>query len=698
MTGDLFAESTAKARIAELVAEIRRHDRLYYEADAPEISDSAYDALRQELIQLEAQHPHLKLPDSPTETVGVAQALSNTPFAKVSHARPMLSLDNGFGEEDVREFLQRMERFARTPPFPLVAEPKIDGLSLALTYEKGKLVRAATRGNGVEGEDVTHNARTVSEIPQDLGDASLSLEVRGEVYMAKADFLKLNEEREAAGQALFANPRNGAAGSLRQLDSAVTAKRPLRFWAYGVAEVPVEAKIQTQWDLLEFLKARGFLMNPLSRLCETEEEMLAHYAYINGHRADLPYDIDGVVYKVNDLSLQDRLGTVARSPRWALAHKFEAEKAQTVLEDIQIQVGRTGVLTPVAHLMPVNVGGVLVQRATLHNRDEIQRKDLRIGDTVLIQRAGDVIPQVLEVIPDPKHDQRPSFAFPEKCPECGSSVHQEPGKVALRCTGGLICPPQAVQRLHHFVSKHGLNIDGLGIKQVEAFYAEKVIRTPPEIFHLKDRWRDLSPPLDRWEGWGPKSVDNLLGAIETARHVSLNRVIYALGIPQMGQVNSRLVAEHFGTFEAFIEKLSLAATDTEKGFPIVQDLESIDGIGPLVIEDLLAFFKSPEHREILHQLAALLEVASVVVATGDSPYQGKSVVFTGALQSFSREGAKAMALKLGMRVSSSVSKKTDYVVIGEKPGSKATKAKEIGVTILTETEWQALCEDRSSHS
>lgn len=680
-----LSSSEAAKELEHLAKEIVHHDRLYYQKAAPELSDAEYDALRKRNDAIEARFPDLIRKDSPTHRVGAAPA---TGFAKVTHAKPMLSLNNAFSEEEVHDFITRVRRFLgldEDAAVELVGEPKIDGLSVSARYEHGRFVQAATRGDGVVGEDITANLRTIEAIPEQLHGRHVPeiLEVRGEVYMTKADFLKLNETQEREGKPPFANPRNAAAGSLRQLDSRITASRRLSafFYADGERSEPIAT---TQWEFLAKLRALGFPTNPIARLCPSVEDALALYREIGESRAALDYDIDGVVYKVNRFDLQERLGMVSRAPRWALAHKFPAEQATTILNDIVIQVGRTGTLTPVANLEPVTVGGVVVSRATLHNEDEIARKDIRVGDTVVIQRAGDVIPQVVEVVlaKRPKHAK--PYEFPEQCPVCGSHAVREEGEAARRCTGGLICPAQAVERLRHFVSRNAFDIEGLGRKHVEAFYADGLLKNPADIFRLPDRRIEL----ETREGWGKQSVDNLMRAIEERRNVSLERFIFALGIRQVGEATAKLLAKTYRSLDAWRAAMMAAQDRASEAY---QDLTNIEGIGPSVAEDILNFFDEDHNTEVLDRLAKEVSPADFTAPrTTSSSIVGKTVVFTGTLERMSRNEAKARAESLGASVAGSVSKKTDFIVVGADAGSKAAKARELGVQTLTEDEWLAL--------
>ena len=687
-----LTEEEARAELAFLADEIKRHDRLYHTDDAPEISDAAYDALRRRNTEIEARFPELIRDDSPTRRVGAAPAAG---FAKVTHSRPMLSLENAFEEHDVRDFFAGVRNFFRRTAtealvaedrIEIMAEPKIDGLSIALTYRNGRLVLGATRGDGTTGENVTANLRTLDTVPKTLAgrDWPELMEIRGEVYLERAGFFALNAEREAAAESIFANPRNAAAGSLRQLDPAITARRPLKFFAYawGEASAPFA---RTHSEALARFRDWAFSVNPRSRLCLGVDEALAYYRDIAAERAELPYDIDGVVYKVNDLGLQERLGMVSRAPRWAVAQKFPAQQAQTILRDISIQVGRQGSLTPVAMLEPITVGGVVVQRATLHNEDEIQRKDVRIGDTVVVQRAGDVIPQVVSVVLERRPKDAVPYEFPDHCPICGSLAVREPGQVARRCTGGLICAAQAVERLRHFVSRHCFDVEGLGEKHITAFWQDGLIRRPGDIFRLDPE------VIAKREGWGELSARNLMAAIDERRRISLERFINALGIPQVGEATARLLARHYRSLAAWRRAMEAADPESEE----LAGLLDIGGIGESMAADIIGFFAEPHNRAVLDDLAR-----EVTVLDYEGPRQraspalaGKTIVFTGALQSMSRAEAKARAEALGANVTSSVSAKTDYVVTGADPGSKATKAAALGVKLLDEAGWLALAGD-----
>ena len=675
----------AAAELERLAAEIARHDKAYHRDDAPTVSDADYDALRRRNDAIEARFPDLVREDSPSKRVGAA---AREGFSKITHARPMLSLGNAFSGDDVREFHDRVRRvlnLAEEEPVEVVAEPKIDGLSLSIRYEGRRLKYAATRGDGAVGEDVTRNILTVDEVPKTLpDDAPEVFEVRGEVYMNKTDFLDLNQRQEAAGRKVFANPRNAAAGSLRQLDAAITAERPLRFFGYAWGEVS-DVPWTTVWEARQSLAAWGFQLNKPAELCATVAAALTYYDGMVGRRPDLPYDIDGIVYKVNRLDWQDRLGFVSRAPRWAVAHKFPAERAETRLNAITIQVGRTGALTPVANLEPVTVGGVVVSRATLHNEDEIARKDVRDGDWVVIQRAGDVIPQVVEVIGAKRPKDSEPFEFPDVCPECGSHALREEGEAVRRCTGGLICPAQAVERLKHFVSRNAFDIEGLGGNHIEAFWADGLIKTPADIFRLAEHRDEI---IAR-EGWGEKSADNLFVALGERTRMEMPRFIFALGIRQVGQATARLLANQYGDMASWMDAMKRANEARESD--AYQELLDIDGVGPGVAEEILGFFAEAHNRDALDDLLRMVDVEPFEMAdVSDSPVAGKTVVFTGKLESIGRSEAKARAEDLGAKVAGSVSAKTDMVVAGPGAGSKLRKAEELGVTVLSEEAWLEL--------
>ena len=689
-TGEDLTAEQAAAELARLAAEIARHDRLYHGADAPEISDGDYDALRRRNNAVERQFPDLIRPDSPSHRVGAAPSEA---FDKVTHSKPMLSLGNAFDSHEIGEFAQRVRRFlglGDDQTVDLVAEPKIDGLSASLRYEAGQFTLGATRGDGRVGEDITVNLRTLRDLPLRLigDDLPELLEVRGEVYMARSDFEALNAQRLAADEPPFANPRNAAAGSLRLLDSKITASRNLHFFAYAWGEVtpPPEG---AHWDMLERFKRWGFMVNPLTRRCSTMDQALAFHGDLAARRAELPYDIDGVVYKVDRLDWQDRLGMVSRAPRWAIAYKFPAEQAQTKVRAIEIQVGRTGALTPVARLEPITVGGVVVSNATLHNQDEIVRKDVRVGDTVIVQRAGDVIPQVVEVVVElrPKHSL--AYVFPDTCPVCGSRAEREEGEAVWRCTGGLICEAQAVERLRHFVSRDAFDIEGLGEKQIEEFWKAGLIRNPVDIFTLEAR----NLAIEERPGWQETSVSNLFRAIEARRSVSLGRFIHALGIRHVGETTARLLAKTYESWGKFLNRMQAARMPEGDAY---EGLMDIDGIGPKMAETLVDFFAEPRTIKLVAELAEAAPPLDYVAPSGPAPLAGKTIVFTGGLEAMTRAEAKARAESLGAKVTGSISKATDYLVAGADAGSKAAKARELGVATLNEAEWFALIAGQDS--
>ena len=678
-----------QAEHAALAAAIASHDIAYHRDDAPLISDADYDALRARLNDIEAAHPDLQ---AKTAQVGAAPSEK---FGKIRHAVPMLSLGNVFADADVADFCARVKRFLGLPetaPLAFTAEPKIDGLSCSLRYEHGRLTQAATRGDGFEGEDVTANVRTIAQVPQRLkGTAPDVLEIRGEIYMSHADFAALNARQLAAGKPLFANPRNAAAGSLRQLDASVTATRPLHFFAYAWGEASA-LPATTQGGMIAAFRAMGLPTNSLMALCDSPEKMLATYRAIEAQRASLGYDIDGVVYKVDDLALQNRLGFVSRAPRWAVAHKFPAEQATTILRDIEIQVGRTGALTPVARLDPVTVGGVVVSNATLHNEDEIARKDVRIGDHVRVQRAGDVIPQIIGPLPELRPEGAVPFVFPQICPACGSAALRETdakgvADVVRRCTGGLICPAQAVERLKHFCSRLAFDIEGLGDRQIEQFYAEGLVKTPADIFTLEQRDRTSLKKLKDREGFGETSVKNLFAAIAARKTLALNRFIFALGIRHVGETNARRLARHFSTFEALrdvvLQAVGVVASEARG------ELVAIEGLGEVVAQALIEFFGESHNQAALDALLAQVTPQPMQAVVSTSPVAGKTVVFTGALEKMTRDEAKAMAERLGAKVSGSVSAKTDLVIAGPGAGSKLAKAAQLGIEVISEDDWLA---------
>jgi len=707
---ETLTEEQAKAELQRLASEIAHHDALYHGKDKPEISDADYDALKRRNDAIEAQFPQLVRTDSPSQRVGAAPAGI---FAQVVHARPMLSLDNTFSDEDVQDFVSSVYRFLGQLPdnsIAFTAEPKIDGLSMSLRYENRKLVTAATRGDGTTGENVTANILTIKEIPTELpADAPDVVEVRGEVYMAKSDFLALNAQMEAEGRQTYVNPRNTASGSLRQLDPKVTASRKLRFFAYAWGEMS-QMPAETQWEMVQVFGRWGFPINPLTQRLTSISSILDHYREIGLQRPDLDYDIDGVVYKVDRLDLQARLGFRSRSPRWATAHKFPAEQAFTTVEAIDIQVGRTGALTPVARLTPITVGGVVVTNATLHNEDYIKGignsgdrirpddHDIRIGDTVIVQRAGDVIPQVLDVVLEKRSEDSAPYVFPKTCPVCGSHAvrekNEKTGKLdsVTRCTGGFVCRAQAVEHIKHFVSRNAFDIEGLGTKQVDFFFESDdpalMIRTAPDIFTLKARQDQSLTKLENIDGFGRVSVRKLFEAIDARREIALHRLIFALGIRHVGETTAKLLARSYGSYAAFAEAMQAAGPKFGDAW---NELNSIDGIGEVVAASIVEFFKEPRNLEVVQRLLSeVTPVDAEAPVASDSPVAGKTVVFTGSLERFTRDEAKARAEGLGAKVAGSVSKKTDYVVAGPGAGSKLDKARELGVQVMTEDEWLTL--------
>jgi len=685
MSGDI---AKAKREHHALAVEIRIHDDAYYKQDAPTVSDAKYDALRKRLLAIEAKFPELATKDSPSQHVG---AKPSGRFGKITHSVPMLSLDNAFDEGDVKDFAARVRRFlnmAEDAPLAFTAEPKIDGLSASIRYEHGKLVKAATRGDGRIGEDITANIRTLKDVPETLTGSGWPdvLEVRGEVYIDHEDFAAMNAAQEHAGKEPYKNPRNAAAGSLRQIDPRITANRPLKFYAYAWGEMSAPIA-DTQMDAVLAFKRWGFNVNDLMRVFNNADDMIAHYKQIETDRSSLGYDIDGVVYKVNDLALQERLGFVSRAPRWAVAHKFPAEKATTIIEAIDVQVGRTGALTPVARLKPVTVGGVVVSNATLHNEDEIKRLDVRVGDSVEIQRAGDVIPQVLRVLDGDRARRPDPFTLPKSCPVCGANAVREVDEkgnrdVIRRCTNGLQCPAQAIESLKHFVSRRAYDIDGMGIKQIEAFYEKGLVLEPAHIFTLEARNGEIK--LETWEGWGEQSVANLFAAINARRQIEFVRFLYGFGIRHVGHGNSTLVARHYLSFDIFLSAVQKMVQGDDDA---LAELLSIDGVGEACASALVGFFKSPQNMQVVNELLAQVTVIDAEAPSTDSPVAGKTVVFTGKLELMSRDEAKAKAQSLGAKVSGSVSGKTDYLVAGPGAGSKLKKAESLGVKVLSEAEW-----------
>ena len=701
-----LTEETARAELEWLAAEIHRHDEAYHRRDAPLVSDAEYDALKRRNAEIEARFPALVRADSPSQDIGAAPLAT---FAPVTHARPMLSLDNAFSDEDVRDFVASVYRFLGVLPdesIAFTAEPKIDGLSMSLRYERGRLVTGATRGDGTTGENVTANIRTIAEIPQTLpAGAPDVVEIRGEVYMAKSEFKALNARMEAEGKPTYVNPRNTAAGSLRQLDATVTASRNLRFFAYAWGEMSA-MPADTQHGMIETFRSWNFKVNPLTKRLTNADAVIAHYREIGLTRADLDYDIDGVVYKVDRLDLQARLGFRSRSPRWAIAHKFPAEQAFTRLTAIDIQVGRTGALTPVARLEPVTVGGVVVENATLHNEDYIkglgssgetirEGRDIRIGDTVIIQRAGDVIPQIVDVVLEKRPDDAVPYEFPKTCPVCGShavrEINEKTGKVdaVRRCTGGFVCRAQAVEHLKHFVSRDAYDIEGLGSKQIDFFFEAEdpamQVRTAPEIFTLRKRQEGSLTKLENIDGFGKVSVAKLFDAIDARRDIALNRFIYALGIRHVGETTAKILARAYGTYAAFEEGMKAAAPLSGDAWA---DLTNIDGIGEVVARAIVEFYKEPRNLGVIENLLAEVNPQAMEAPqSGSSPVSGQTIVFTGSLEKMTRDEAKAMAERLGAKVAGSVSKKTDLVVAGPGAGSKLAKATEFGVKVVTEDEW-----------
>lgn len=704
---DELTDKQAASELEELAEIIAYHDRLYYEQDAPEITDAEYDGLRQRNDAIELRFPALIRPNSPSHRVG---SEPSSAFKKIRHAVPMISLDNAFTIDDVRDFVSTIRNFiielkAPNEPIELVAEPKIDGLSCSLRYESGRLVCGVTRGNGIEGEDVTANVKTIHDIPHRLKstDFPAVVEIRGEVYMSDADFEQLNREQRSLGPKakIFKTPRNAAAGSLRQKNPAITAKRPLHFFAYAWGETS-SSFAATQWEARNALHQWGFKLNEPSKLLQVDDSdctsIVTYYESTQSQRSSLEFSIDGVVIKVNRLDWQDRLGAVARAPRWAVAWKFPAERAQTVLCEISVQIGRTGKVTPVANLESIRVGGVNVSRATLHNQDEIERKDIREGDTVIIQRAGDVIPQVVEVIKELRPKTSVPFRFPKRCPECNSLLRREPDEADTYCTGGLVCPAQVKERLRHFASRNALDIEGLGEENIDLFYEKELIRTPVDIFTLEERDKRSTNPISKWKGWHEKKKGgeakramNLFNAINRARTVPLDRFIYSLGIRQVGDATARLLARHYVSLKNWRSSMRRAIdpdSDARK------ELTSINGIGANMAEDILAFFSEPQMQHLLDQLTKpiddrepLVNVTDFELLSTESAIAGKTVVFTGKLEKMTRSEAKSRAERMGANVSSSVSKKTDYVVTGTDSGSKAKEARELGIKTLTEEEW-----------
>jgi DNA ligase (NAD+) len=687
-----LSEAQAKAELIRLALDIGTHDKRYYQQDAPSVTDAQYDALRKRNAAIEARFPKLVRADSPSKRIGTAPSRG---FAKARHAVPMLSLDNAFADEDVVDFVSRIRRFLKLgddEPIVFSAEPKIDGLSMSLRYEDGELITAATRGDGAEGEDVTANVKTIKAVPHKLKGQHVPVvcEVRGEIYMTKAGFLALNKRQAEAGELTFVNPRNSAAGSLRQKDPVVTASRPLGFFAYAWGELS-EMPADTQSGMIDFFARCGFDTNPLTKTCNSVEQLLAFHRSIEQRRARLDYDIDGVVYKIDRLDWQERLGFVSRTPRWAIAHKFPAERATTVLRDIEIQVGRTGALTPVGKLEPVWVGGVIVQNVTLHNEDEIGRKDIRIGDTVMIQRAGDVIPQVVEVVLDKRPKSAKPYHFPAKCPcPLHTDVVREETATGeegarSRCTGEFACPYQTIEHLRLFVSRRAFDIEGLGEKQIQFFFDRKWVEEPADIFTLRERNKKLK--LEEIEGFGETSVRNLFSAIEARREIALERFIFSLGIRHVGETTALALARGYGSWKAFHDAgLKIAKGDEEAK----AEMDALDQIGETVVESVAGYFGESHNRGIVERLIRQVKILDAGKPKTDSAVAGKTVVFTGALEKMTRDEAKATAERLGAKASGSVSKKTDYVVAGPGAGSKLAEAQKLGIEVLSEDEWLAL--------
>lgn len=686
-----LTKEQAKEELKRLAEEMAKADIAYYQNDDPYLSDAEYDALKRRNELIEARFPELKIADGPSVRIGAA---IRSEFGKVEHKIPMLSLGDIFSEDELIDFTSSVNRFLgyeTDNQITYSAEPKIDGLSFSARFEKGKFVKGATRGDGKVGEDITENLKVIKDLPLVISapDVPDVLEVRGEVYMSKADFLELNAKNSTENKKIFANPRNAAAGSLRQLDANITKERKLSLFVYTWGDVS-DISWKSQSEFLEKVRAWGFKTNPYNRICHTTKDLIDYFEYLQQERAELLYDIDGIVYKVDDLSLQNRLGFLTRTPRWAIAHKFPAEQAFTKINNIRIQVGRTGALTPVADLEPINVGGVIVSHATLHNEDEIKRKDIRIGDTVIIQRAGDVIPQIVAVVKEKRPSGTSEFEFPHTCPMCGAHAIREEDEAVRRCTGGLTCPAQAIERLKHFVSREAFDIEGLGAKIMEEFYHENIIKTPVDIFTLEKRNKRLrddlfssiddgSIYLEAREGWGKKSVENLFKAINERRSISLPRFIYALGIRQVGAATSLLIAKHYGSFLSFEQDMRVKATEK---------LLEIDGIGEAMVNDIVEFFAEEHNLKIIHELLEQVRIEDFEDNTDySSPLAGKTIVFTGTLENLTRAEAKSKALSLGAKVAGSVSKNTDFVVMGSDAGSKAAKAQELGVKILSENEF-----------
>lgn len=699
-------------KIKSLTTKLHKYNLAYYRHDNPEISDAKYDELKQELANLKKQYPQFFIEENLLSKIG-ATPLSG--FAKVIHKKPMLSLANGFAREDIEDFIERINRFLGNIPtnkiatslfdfaeskanfISLFCEPKIDGLSFSARYENGKLVQAATRGDGEVGEDITQNISTIPSFPKNFTSKNLPkiLEVRGEVYMSKKDFIELNQRQSEIAGKIFANPRNAAAGSLRQLDSAITASRKLSYFAYGIGEVSEDFICNTQESLINNLKAYGFSTEPHSKLCHSIDEVIKLYNKLADERYLLEYDLDGMVYKVNDFTLQSRLGNVSNSPRWAIAHKFLSEKSKTIIEKIIVQVGRTGALTPVAELTPINIGGVLVSRATLHNQDEIAAKDIREGDLVLIQRAGDVIPQVLETDLSKRPKDSKPYKFPNHCPSCGTQVVKTAYDVILRCPNKFNCTAQIKESLKHFVSKDAFDIEGLGKKQIDNFFEEGRIKNFVDIFKLEEVEKSSPNPLIKKEGWGEKSTQNLFNAINAKRKIELHRFIYALGIRYVGENTAKLIASNFISFKNFQDKMLLIIKHHNlESSQEWQDFIAIDGIGEKMAKAIIEYFSEEKNVSMLNELTKELEIIDAKINnSGNSKLSGKTIIFTGTLSRMSRKEAKEVAENLGMKVQGAISSKTDLLVAGTEAGSKLKKASELGIKILNEEEWLKLISD-----
>ncbi|HJD55414.1 MAG TPA: NAD-dependent DNA ligase LigA [Rickettsia endosymbiont of Pyrocoelia pectoralis] len=679
-----ISEKEAKKLLQELAEKIESYNHAYYIEDKPLVADSEYDQLFNINLKLEQKFPHLILENSPSKKVG---AKVQSKFAKVTHQVPMLSLSNAFDEQDVTDFIDRIKNFLRLDEFvPIFCEPKIDGLSFAATYKNGILITGATRGDGYIGEDITANIKTIKNFPYKIDHAPEFLEVRGEIYIEKQDFLNLNQEQEEQGRDKFANPRNAAAGSLRQLDASITAKRPLKYFVYAIGSAKEELA-NSQDQLLAKLKEFGFNVNEIGKLANSAEEIFTFYEYLKANRESLPYEIDGVVYKLNDFALQNRMGFIARSPRFATAHKFPAIIGQTKLLSITVQVGRTGTLTPVAELEPIEIGGIVVSRATLHNFQEVARKDVRIGDYVFLQRAGDVIPQITGVDLTKREIANKIFDAPLFCPSCNSKLHYDTEDIIIRCDNGLNCPAQNYERIRHFVSKNAMDIEGLGRKQVEFLIDKGLISNPYDIFFLKEKNEASLTKLENMDGWGKKSVENLFSNIEKSKKISLPRFIYALGIRHIGEQNAKLLAREFGSYSNFITQMELLK---ENDSHIYQKLNDLDGIGDKILVDIIDFFDIKENTLLIKKLGEILNIEDYKETKEQSSLTGKIVVFTGSLPTLSRLEAKATAEKLGAKVAASVSSNTDLVIAGEDAGSKLKKAKELGIKVIDESEWLAI--------